>query len=134
MTGAVARGGRWVFTNGAADAAVSLVCVPHAGAGASAYASWRHLLPADVLLHSVQLPGREDRLGEPLPADLGAVADRVAPCLDRQTRSRPLVLFGHSMGGLLAYALAQRLEEAGRPVAHVVVSGCLPADEPVRRP
>ena len=37
-----------------------LICFPHAGAGAAAYADWARLLPPEIELVAVQLPGRSD--------------------------------------------------------------------------
>ncbi|MFF7443283.1 thioesterase II family protein [Streptomyces sp. NPDC008122] len=45
-----------------------LVCAPHAGGTAQAYRGWPAGRPADVEVHDVQYPGRQDRLGEPAPA------------------------------------------------------------------
>ncbi|MEW2354051.1 alpha/beta fold hydrolase [Spirillospora sp. NPDC029432] len=103
-------------------AALRLFCFPHGGGGASAYADWAGALPPAVEPVAVQYPGREDRLGEPVPADMdglaGALADDMAPLLDR-----PYVLFGHSMGATVAYEVAQRLRARGaRPSAHLIAS------------
>ncbi|MCJ1678337.1 alpha/beta fold hydrolase [Streptomyces sp. APSN-46.1] len=101
----------------APDAPVRLVCLPHAGGSASFYFPMaRALAPAmDVL--AVQYPGRQDRRHEPGVTRLTELADRIADALAPWT-DRPLALFGHSMGGLLGYEIASRLEDAGHaPVA-----------------
>ena len=110
------------------DAALKLVCLPHAGGAASFFRSWAHRLPPSVELLAVQYPGREDRLLEPHLDEMerlaDAVADAVAPVLDR-----PAALFGHSMGAAVAYEVAQRLEERlDRPLAHLFVSGHVAPD------
>lgn len=120
-------------TFGPSEAPVHLVCVPHSGAGASAYASWRRLLPTTVALHAVQLPGREDRWDERPYQAVDMAADQLVTQVLAGTAGRPYVLFGHSMGGLLGYALALRSQALGRPAAHVVVSGCQPSDQPTPR-
>ena len=123
----------WLHTFGRADAPVRLVCIPHAGAGMSHFAGWRHLLPEHIALDAVQLPGRESRWREQPLTDLPTAAEMVAPYVLSRADRAPVVLFGHSMGGLLAFALAGRMAAAGRPAAHVVVSGCQPSDRPVPR-
>ena len=133
--GAAVPGGSadWAYAAEPEDATVNLVCAPHAGGGAGVFGPWRPLLPQSVALHAVQLPGREDRFGESPMTDLDRVADAVLPDL-LALPARPTVLFGHSLGGMLAHALASRLQDAGRPASHVVISACLPGDDPVPRP
>ncbi|MEU0052164.1 alpha/beta fold hydrolase [Streptomyces sp. NPDC006184] len=106
---------------GAGDPAdrARLVCFPHAGGGATAYASWRRALPDRIDLHAHVPPGREARGREAL---LDSVPDLVADVLpDVLALPQPLVLAGHSFGACLAYALTLRLTELGRPPAHLVV-------------
>ncbi|WP_405059126.1 alpha/beta fold hydrolase [Kribbella sp. NBC_01505] len=123
----------WLRTFGSVEGRAQLVCVPHAGSGASCFAVWRRHLPVEVKLVAVQLPGREDRWREPPMTDIGAAADQLVPQLEPAISARSTVLFGHSMGGLLAHALQRRLEDIGRPAAHLIVSGCHPSDHPVPR-
>lgn len=84
---------------------------PHAGGGATFYRSW--LTNPDFSVHVVQYPGREDRISEQLPSSLGALADGVAEAL-LTVGDRPLYLFGHSMGALVTFEVARRLETADR--------------------
>lgn len=96
------------------DAPLRLVCLPHAGGTASFFTSWFNRMPPEVELSVVQYPGRETRLREPTYDDLHRFADDLAAAL---VTPRPLALFGHSMGAVVAYEVARRLP---RPVALVV--------------
>lgn len=87
-----------------------LACIPHAGAGVSVFKDWSRLLGEGVKLALVQLPGREDRRQEVLTQPLALVAGQVAEAL-MALAPRTLVLFGHSMGASLAWAVAGRLWE-----------------------
>lgn len=104
------------------SARTRVLCLPHAGAGASAYRLWARELPPELQLCPIQLPGRENRLGE-RPRDdarglASELADGLTPFLDR-----PFVLFGHSMGALLSYELACELRRRGLPQpAHLFLS------------
>ncbi|WP_246794909.1 thioesterase II family protein [Burkholderia perseverans] len=99
-----------------------IVGLPHAGGSAGFFRNWRGHLRGELDLLAVQYPGREDRFGEPGAATIEALADPVAEALRHYT-DRPLVLFGHSLGAVLAYEVAVRLERAGRPPLRVFVSG-----------
>ncbi|WP_239164744.1 thioesterase II family protein [Actinoplanes palleronii] len=102
-----------------------LVCFPHAGGWASAYRTWAVGLPADVGVLAIRYPGREDRLGDPFPARLEALADDIADALADVPRDR-LVLFGHSMGATVAHEVALRLQAWGGAPAGLCVSGRRP--------
>ncbi|WP_157195593.1 beta-ketoacyl synthase N-terminal-like domain-containing protein, partial [Nocardia tenerifensis] len=103
------------------SARVRLFCLPYSGGGASIFRGWQRDLPAWVDVLPVLLPGREERAGEPPLADLDALADAIADAL-RPHLDAPFALFGHSLGGLLAYQVALRLHRDGAraPVALLV--------------
>lgn len=100
-----------------------LVCFPHAGAGATAYRAWPDLLPPDIELVAVCYPGRQDRFGEPFASSVDSLAAGITRALLPLTGA-PLALFGHSMGSLVAYEVAVRMEKEHRIVPHhLFVSG-----------
>lgn len=102
-----------------------LVCFHHAGAGASTFAGW----PVEAELHAdfarVQLKGREDRYAEPLDDSLPALSEEIASALDR-TGHRDLILFGHSMGGTVAWWVAAALWRRHGRRCRLIVSAQAP--------
>ncbi|SHO57793.1 thioesterase II family protein [Vibrio quintilis] len=105
------------------DASLRLICLPHAGGGASAYATWAKLLPVHTELVALQLPGREDRLAEPMIDSMPALVNILLPYL-LQLSDKPYVLFGHSMGAVLAYEICQMMLRTGQRLPeHLIVSG-----------
>lgn len=99
----------------APDGAPRLVCFPHAGGAASWFQPFARHFDGRAELVAVQYPGRQDRRSEPLVDDIRELADQIAPLL---TRDRPLHLFGHSMGAMIAFEVALRVEPG-----HLFVSG-----------
>ena len=98
-----------------------LVCLPHAGAGVLAYAQWRaRQVGADVV--AIQLPSRDDRIDEPMPANVSELVAQIVSALG-PLASCPLALFGHSYGAVLAYEVARTLTKAGTPPRLLAVSG-----------
>jgi len=98
-----------------------LLAFPHAGGSASFFRSWGRLLPSSVELTAVQYPGRLDRLREPCVDDVHRLADGVVTALRAQAWPAPdrrVALLGHSMGAVVAFETALRLEAMGiQPVA-----------------
>ncbi|MFF8911273.1 thioesterase II family protein [Streptomyces olivaceoviridis] len=107
----------------APDAAVQLVCFPHAGGAASYYMPVAAALAPRIDVIAVQYPGRQDRRHEPFVEDIGALADQIHAALATCT-DRPMAFFGHSMGAVTAFEVALRLERNhGTGPVQLFVSG-----------
>jgi surfactin synthase thioesterase subunit len=100
-----------------------LVCFPHAGGSASFYFPVSAQLSPIAEVLSVQYPGRQDRRAELSPTDIATLADQVYAALRDQLRARPTSFFGHSMGAVVAFEVARRLEADGGTLAHLFASG-----------
>ncbi|ARP74541.1 thioesterase [Streptomyces pluripotens] len=100
----------------APGSAVRLICFPHAGGSASFYfpMSTAFAPGADVI--ALQYPGRQDRRLEPCLTDIEELADRITGTL-LQLDEKPTLFFGHSMGAVLAFETAWRLERKGSGAA-----------------
>ncbi|RMI37073.1 non-ribosomal peptide synthetase/MFS transporter, partial [Actinomadura harenae] len=104
----------------------TVVCVPYGGGSAAVFKPLAEALGDRAVVQAVELPGHDPaRPGEPLRT-LGDLVDTLTAEVEA-TVTGPVVLYGHCVGSALATALAQRLEERGRPVLGVVVAGSLPA-------
>ncbi|GAA2417153.1 alpha/beta fold hydrolase [Actinomadura vinacea] len=106
-------------------ASLRLICLPHAGGSAVFYRTWARETGPAVEVHTVQYPGRADRMSDPLVADAHQLARLIAAAVAPLT-DRPAALFGHSMGAVLAYEVARLLQERGTPPVHLFVSGARP--------
>ncbi|WP_243793860.1 thioesterase II family protein [Saccharopolyspora gloriosae] len=96
-------------------APLRLFCFHHAGGSAWSFAGWGRWLRREIEVVPVPLPPRSVSVPGPsgsvsTMADLvREVAQRLAPVLDE-----PYAFYGHSMGSLVAYGVAQRRLAAGR--------------------
>jgi surfactin synthase thioesterase subunit/glycosyltransferase involved in cell wall biosynthesis len=85
-----------------------LFCFPFAGGGTLPYRSWAGLIPG-VDVCPVQLPGRENRSGEPPIDDMSELVEALAAAIQPYT-GEPYAFFGHSMGAGIAFELARVLK------------------------
>jgi surfactin synthase thioesterase subunit len=106
----------------ASPGAVRLFCLPHAGGSAPYFMPLARALAGEYDVVCVQYPGRQDRRQEPAVEDIGTLADLFLETF-RAEPGTPPVLFGHSMGAVVAYELARRLEREGTPPLGLIASG-----------
>jgi surfactin synthase thioesterase subunit len=121
-------GGSWFQPAGArTDAPWRLFLFPHGGGSAAPYVRWSALLPPEVELVLVQLPGRHDRAAETPFTELVPLLDELRAELGGELDGRPYAFFGHSLGAMLAYRLTLMLEDDGeQPPALLGVSSWAP--------
>ena len=111
---------------------IKLFCFPYAGGSGAIYSSWKHALySTNVEPIPVELAGRGTRIREPLYRSLEEAVEDLYQIIGKDITDGPYALFGHSLGGLLVYELARKIESLGvrRPV-HLFFSGrgapCVP--------
>lgn len=92
-----------------------LFCFPFAGGGASLFRTWQDLLPSDITVCPVQLPGRENRLAEPPFTRIALLVRGLVHAL-HPLLNCPFAFFGHSMGALISFELARQLRRQKAPV------------------
>jgi surfactin synthase thioesterase subunit/glycosyltransferase involved in cell wall biosynthesis len=90
-------------------AKLRVFCFPYAGGGTNAFRGWAGLLPADVAVCPVRLPGRETRLNEPAFDSMDHLIPRLQEAIDPYL-DRPFAFFGHSLGAIVAFELARSLK------------------------
>lgn len=111
-----------------------LFCFAHAGGHSVAFRQWPGGLPDRIEVICVQLPGRANRLREPPIASMDELVSRLVSVLAPELE-RPFAFFGHSMGAVLAWAVARALAEHGHPMpSQLLLSGRRGPRVPHREP
>ena len=90
----------------------SIVLFHHAGGSAFFYSPWRAHIDNDVDVYALQLKDRKQLLDICSQDGFKAIVAEIGNAI-RETIDHEIVMLGHSMGGLLAYATAAYLEEQG---------------------
>lgn len=99
-----------------------LYIFPHAGGSAGSYAPFAKAFSLGMKRIAVQYPGRTDRHDVPDIASIPALSTDVHSMLSANISDAPVAFFGHSMGGLIAFEVARKFEEAGTPIAALFLS------------
>ncbi|MFI6252354.1 thioesterase II family protein [Streptomyces sp. NPDC051016] len=115
-----------LWQHGPTQGTRTYVLAPFAGGSAYSMGGWlRELLRPGESALVLQYPGRGPRAAEALPTSLGELAVEAGRAIQRHSTG-PVVVVGHSLGGVLGHALAGHLEHAGREVELCVASAARP--------
>lgn len=109
------------------DRAIELHCFAHAGGGVSAFGGWRAGVGSGVRTVPVVLPGRDGLRRQPRATTRAElIAALLGPLTARIADGRPYALYGHSLGGLVAHALAGEAIARGLPAPVLLAVGASP--------
>src|SRR5687768_15465290 len=103
----------------------SLLMLPFAGGSKYSYRAYEEKAPGLLEIIPLDYPGRGAQSGERLITDAVELAkDLYHQVKWRINNDQPYAIFGHSMGGLMTYLLADTiLKQGGRPPLHLFVTG-----------
>lgn len=109
------------------ESKINMVCIPYAGASANIYGKWKNICPVEYNVLPMLFPMRETRIMEEMPKNVKGMAEMfVAEA--KEIFEKPVLLFGHCTGAILAYEIALAAEEMlGKKVVGIVASS---ANEP----
>lgn len=118
--------GEWFATlDQGLPAGARIFCFPHAGGNARTFLTWQSRLDGNAELVAVCPPGKAHRASEPRPTFdelVEGAAEAIAASAGED--DRPIYLFGHSLGALVAFEVARKLR--GLPsLRHLVASGLM---------
>ncbi|MCD9019919.1 type I polyketide synthase [Parachryseolinea silvisoli] len=118
---------RWfTIPRPAPTAALRLVCLHDAGGDGALFQGWEMLLGANIELILVELPGRGRHLEDPAYDDVDSLLRDLVPAL-LPSLDRPFIIFGHSLGGLLAFELVRALRRGKHPLPQRLFVSSTPA-------
>jgi len=114
----------WFLSRAAEPTAAARVfCFAYAGGNPRLFLDWQPYLAADAEIVAVCPPGRGHRVMERRPSiDELIEGATIAISAASQSDDRPIYLFGHSLGGLVAFEVARRLRDLPA-LRHLVASG-----------
>lgn len=104
--------GGWLVTPAPnAHARRRLICFAYAGGGPTLFRGWAREFASTELV-AVQLPGRESRFHQPPLEDFLEILSNVCRDISAYCLDKPYVLFGYSLGSILAFETARALRAA----------------------
>lgn len=105
-----------------------LICLHYAGGSTREFTPWLDHLPDDIELLGVQCPGREHRFAERPFRRVPELVSALLPAFAAYTRET-YVLFGHSVGALIAFELVRALRRSGLPLPKHLFVAARPAPQ-----
>ncbi len=106
-------------------AEATLYIFPHAGGAATDYVPFSKEFSAGVKRIAVQYPGQRDGYGLPPLESIPNLADEIFAMMKPSARiGDPIAIFGHSLGGMLAFEVALRFQSEGHRLVALFLSSC----------
>jgi acyl-CoA synthetase (AMP-forming)/AMP-acid ligase II/surfactin synthase thioesterase subunit len=105
------------------NARLRLFVLGAGGVGGSSYLPLVRAIPSSIEVALIHYPGRDPRRDEASFTRLPEMVKALEACF-AQWAPGPYVLFGHSIGGLIAFELARRLCRSGLPPHALVIASC----------
>ncbi|MFD0772070.1 thioesterase II family protein [Bacillus sp. CGMCC 1.60114] len=98
-----------------------LFCVPHAGGSAFSYSKWKNYFNPYIEVVPIELAGRGYRIEENLYQSMEEAVNDVHTSIVKQLDNSPYILYGHSMGSLIAYEVARKIQDSNNVLPEFLV-------------
>lgn len=105
---------RWFGSVAQAAGGAQVFVFPHAGGIAASFLQWQAMAGPELSLQVAQMPARGIRMHEPPADDVAEVVDQLTTAVVERA-SGPFLLFGHSLGALVAFEVTRELRRRGAP-------------------
>jgi medium-chain acyl-[acyl-carrier-protein] hydrolase len=115
---------------------VKLICFPYAGGAPSLFNTWKKALDPNIQLTTIELAGRGSRISEEPYSSLNNLVSDITPQIIQLVTEddAPTILFGHSMGALIAYETAIMISKLKSPTTLSLCGVVLSAKKPPHLP
>ena len=90
---------------------IILYTIPFAGGSSFSYSNWRKYLNHDIELVNLDYSGHGMRVNEDLINDFDEVVNDILQCIINHKDNSKFMIYGHSMGGMVAYFVSHILQD-----------------------
>lgn len=90
---------------------IILYTIPFAGGSSFSYSSWKKYLDLDIELVNLDYSGHGRRIDERLFNDFDDVVNDILKCIVDHNNKSKFMVYGHSMGGMVAYFVSHILQD-----------------------
>lgn len=103
---------------------IKLYCLPFAGSSAMYYMKWQRSINSKIEIVPVELAGKGSRQFDPAYNNLKEVINDCVNFISADNQGEPYAIYGHSLGGCLAYEIYNKLADKNHPLpTDVFISG-----------
>lgn len=93
---------------------IKIFCIPYAGGSATIYNKWKRYIGNEFEIIPVELAGRGSRFNERLYTRINDVVNDIYSNIKDLIDDTRYIIFGHSMGVLIAYELVWKIIQEGK--------------------
>ncbi len=105
----------------------AIICLPYGGGSYYVFQNWKNSFKNPPNIYAVEYPGRNSRQNDPFLFTCREVAEEAYSELDTILSRYETTLFGHSLGGVVAYEIAKLISHKQPSLlAGLIISGTNP--------
>ncbi len=112
---------------------INIFCFPYSGGGAQVFSPFAEMLPPNISVYALEMPGRGRRFKEIPHKSVFSLVKEAVEGMQLIPDNSKFIFLGHSLGGLIAFETARELDHRNMPLPmHLYVSGTRAPQIPMR--